>query len=159
MSVIIYLLGYGGIYHVGIFNQRQEIRKNALIAQKNQPEKKYNIKRFEEINAIICEERLYSDPNCGLPSLAKRFKISEGYFSQLINTFSGSNTTSYINSLRLMEVKRMLQSTEYNQYTIVSLGLEAGFNSKSTFYQAFKKSNGMTPSEFRKSCAARQKQM
>jgi AraC-like DNA-binding protein len=44
----------------------------------------------------------------------------------------------------------MLKSEEYDDYTIVSLGLEAGFNSKSTFYNAFKRKFDVSPSEFRK---------
>lgn len=157
MGVIIYLLGYGGIYYIGIFNQRNEIRKSSELENNKQTENKYNIKRFEEFDDIICAERLYSNPNCSLTSLSERFQMSEGYLSQLINTFSGSSTTTYINNLRLEEVNRMLQSNEYNQYTIVAISLEAGFNSKSTFYDAFKKNYGMTPSQFRKKIKASKK--
>ncbi len=45
----------------------------------------------------------------------------------------------------------MLTYTEYDNYTIVAIGLEAGFNSKSSFYTAFKKFTGKTPIEFKKS--------
>lgn len=159
MCFIIYLVGYNGIYHVGIFNERNKIREVSLLNPKNQPDKKYNIKRFEELNTIICSERLYANPNCGLSTLSSRFEMSEGYLSQLFNTFSGSNFTTYINNLRIEEINGMLQSKEYGDYTIVALSLEVGFNSKSTFYDAFKKRYGMTPSEFRKRSLSKEKKL
>lgn len=44
----------------------------------------------------------------------------------------------------------MILSNEYNQYTITSIGLEAGFNSNASFYRAFKKECGQSPTEYRK---------
>jgi len=44
----------------------------------------------------------------------------------------------------------LLANDNTKQYTILSIAYEAGFNSKSTFYSAFKKHVGMTPSGFRK---------
>jgi AraC-like DNA-binding protein len=44
----------------------------------------------------------------------------------------------------------MLSNPEYSNYTIVAIGLEAGFNSKASFYRAFRKFEGMTPSEYQK---------
>ena len=43
---------------------------------------------------------------------------------------------------------------EYVDYTIVSIGLESGFNSKSTFYSAFKKFTNLSPTQFKKEYVA-----
>nr|WP_298556261.1 helix-turn-helix domain-containing protein [uncultured Algibacter sp.] len=83
--------------------------------------------------------------------LSKELNLSEGYISQLINKNSNLNFNDYINSLRITDAKNMLVDSEYNNYTILAIGLESGFNSKSSFYTAFKKFTGKTPVEYKKS--------
>ena len=75
--------------------------------------------------------------------------MSLSHASKLINTFSDYNFSDYINSLRIEQAKKLLSDDSFDQYTIVAIGLESGFNSKSTFYTAFKKFTSQTPSEFR----------
>ena len=70
--------------------------------------------------------------------------------SKLINGNFEVNFSDYINQLRVEEARKALLNPEFNNYTIVAVGLECGFNSKSTFYTAFRKITGQTPSEFRK---------
>ena len=47
--------------------------------------------------------------------------------------------------MRIQQSKKLLIDEKYANYTIVSIGLESGFNSKSTFYNVFKKHVGCTP--------------
>ncbi len=51
--------------------------------------------------------------------------------------------------MRVEQAKTLLLDPEYENYTITSIGLESGFNSKSTFYTVFKKYSGSTPVEFK----------
>lgn len=44
----------------------------------------------------------------------------------------------------------MLLNKDYNNYTVVAIALEAGFNSKSAFYSAFKKEIGISPNEYKR---------
>ena len=37
-----------------------------------------------------------------------------------------------------------------DHFTVLAIGMDAGFNSKSSFNAVFKKQVGMTPSQFRK---------
>ena len=56
-----------------------------------------------------------------------------------------------INNLRVNEFKMLIQSPKANQLSLLGLANEAGFSSKSTFYAAFKKLEGMTPKQYESS--------
>jgi AraC-like DNA-binding protein len=75
--------------------------------------------------------------------------MSESSISHSIKKGSNYNFPDYINSLRVEKAKILLTDTDFKSYTILSIGLECGFNSKSTFYLAFKKFTNTTPSLFR----------
>lgn len=81
--------------------------------------------------------------------LAQELGLSTSHLSNLINTYSYYNFSDYINQLRVEYAKQLLIDKQYKQYTIIAIGLESGFNSKSTFYTAFKKFTGQTPAEYR----------
>ncbi|MCK8523624.1 helix-turn-helix domain-containing protein [Aquimarina sp. D1M17] len=105
---------------------------------------------FKELDFLMKEAKMYRDPNLGLESMAQKLKISSNYLSQLVNKLTGKNFTDYINGFRVEDAKEKLKNTSFIHYTIISIGLESGFNSKSTFYSAFKKVTGVSPSTYRK---------
>ncbi|NAS30988.1 helix-turn-helix domain-containing protein [Flavobacteriaceae bacterium R38] len=104
---------------------------------------------FRKLESLIKTKKIYRDPHLSLSTTAGLLGISSCYLSSLVNTITKKSFIDYINEYRVAEVKKNLRSKEFNHYTIVSVGLEAGFNSKSTFYTAFKKHTGMSPSDFR----------
>ena len=95
------------------------------------------------------EEKLYRNPDLNRDVVAEKLNMSVGYLSQLITASTDSNFTSLINNYRVADVKRMLLNTDFDKYSIVAIGLEAGFKSKSSFYSVFKKKTGYTPNEFK----------
>ncbi len=105
---------------------------------------------FKELDFLMKEAKIYRDPNLGLDSMAKKLNISGNYLSQLVNKLSGHNFTDYINRYRIEDAKFKLRNPNFINYTIISIALESGFNSKSTFYSAFKKLTGISPKEYRK---------
>ena len=151
MSFLIYWMGYLGIYHLGIFSQRQSLRVqiNSEKIKTDQRISNGSKDRFNDIDNIIKLERIFTDSSISLGAVAERFNLSEGYVSQLINKHTQTNFSTYINHLRIVEAQRILIDDSYKDYTIIAIALESGFNSKSAFYAAFKKSVGMSPLEFK----------
>lgn len=144
-SILIYYLGYLGIYHNGIFKQREKIREIIGLDKKTN-----NSNKLNEIKNIIEKEKLFLNPNLSLRILSDRFKLNESYFSHYFNQNSDQNFSNYINKLRIENVKEILINDSFKNYTLVSIALESGFNSKSAFYSSFKKETGLTPTEYRK---------
>ncbi len=105
---------------------------------------------YSKINRLVVSEKLYLSQDLTLGSISQRFGISSGYLSQLINKHNNYGFTDYINKLRVEDSKAMLISQKFKRYTIESIGLECGFNSKSTYFVAFKKHTGQTPNQYRK---------
>ncbi len=133
----------------------------ALCAQKikelgNPSKKQYtrNNSYFKKLEYLMQIEKIYRNSNLSLSSTAEILGISACYLSSMVNAIIKRSFIDYINGYRLTDVKQNLHSEEFEQYTIVSVGLEAGFNSKSAFYTAFKKHTGITPSRFRETATS-----
>jgi len=100
--------------------------------------------------SLLENEKVYNDPQLTLSGLAKQLDTSPRTLSRTISEGCSTNFFELINSYRIEQIKEHLLHEDYQHYAIVSIGLEAGFNSKSTFYDAFKKNTGMTPSQYKK---------
>ncbi|WP_194508897.1 helix-turn-helix domain-containing protein [Psychroserpens luteus] len=150
MSILIYWVGYTAILQKQLYNQRTEIRNKLKSNKISKPETNNGITTFTKLESVILTNKIFLEPSVSLTTLSKEFNLSEGYISTLINTNSDLNFNDFINSLRINEAKEMLSNIEYDNYTIIAIGLEAGFNSKSSFYSAFKKFTNKTPNEYKK---------
>ncbi len=100
---------------------------------------------------IIIEKELYLNPDFTLEEAAKQLKVTKHLLSQYVNEILGKSFSNLIKEYRIEKAKKLLE-TEKN-YTIESLGYDSGFNSKSTFFTAFKKNTGLTPAEYQKAYA------
>ncbi len=104
---------------------------------------------YLRLNHLMKTECLYQNPNITLELVSEELNISSGYLSQIINKVAKKNFSDYINTYRVEEIKKMLVNTEFDKYSLLAIGLEAGFNSKSTFYTVFKKHVGLTPKQYK----------
>ncbi|MES9997830.1 MAG: helix-turn-helix domain-containing protein, partial [Candidatus Thiodiazotropha lotti] len=173
--LVIYSMGYLGLRQPAIFTQQDrsdpKTDRQSLDAQANQTgatlndtdpsqsQPKYQRSAldsetsqllFEELQNHMDEQRTYLDSKLTLPQLATQLSISPNYLSQVINEQAGCNFFDFINRYRVEEAQRHL-TAESAQMNILGIALDAGFNSKSAFYTAFKRHTGQTPSEYRKS--------
>lgn len=148
MSVIIYYLGYVGINKLQLIKERKKIRVAQIVTNEKKDKKSKN--KPDEIfsNFVSIVSKQYSNPNLTMEQVSKELNISASYLSQKIKTNSDKNFSTYINTLRINKAKKMLINDEYKNYTSTAIGLEAGFNSKSSFYRVFKKIENCTTQEY-----------
>ena len=123
------------------FFQEKEKYKNKVINQKK-------LEQIEQALFIFAEKKMFLNPNITLGETAKELSISKHTLSQYINEKQGKSFSTYINEFRIEKAKEFLLTK--SNYTIESIGYESGFNSKSSFFTAFKKLTGQTPLEYQK---------
>jgi AraC-like DNA-binding protein len=104
---------------------------------------------IKKITLLMEEEKLYQEPELTLQDLADKLQLPPYQVSQVINEGMKKKFYELVNGYRVEEAKRLLLHPKNRNYTILSVGFEAGFNSKTTFNTVFKKFTGLTPTEFR----------
>ena len=108
--------------------------------------------RFKSrLMSVMQERQLYLNCDLTLPELARETDMTTHQVSQVINGQLNQNFFSFVNNYRIQMAKDMMASPETCNMPIVELAVEVGFKSKSSFYDAFKKTTQMTPTQFKKS--------
>ncbi|WP_448566828.1 helix-turn-helix domain-containing protein [Thalassotalea ganghwensis] len=107
-----------------------------------------------EISVIVNsmqEELLYQQEGLTIAGFAKHLGIHEYKLRNLINGELGyRNFNDFLNYYRVNEVATKLKDSEFCTIPVLTLALESGFRSLSSFNKAFKAQHQMTPTEFRK---------
>ncbi len=96
-----------------------------------------------KLEKVMIEKAAYKNPDLKLHELSREIAISAHQLSALLNEHLGKNFTTYVNEFRIAEACKMITADQ--RFTLEAIGYEVGFNSKSTFFAAFKKSKGVTP--------------
>lgn len=124
--------------------------------------KRYLLTNFNEVNSsppeidtvlllenIMLREKFFLLPKFDhvMKSLAQSSYLSVDKCSRSINKTQGLNIPDWVNKYRVdYFIQSFPEKSRIN--TIDAIALESGFSSKSTFYRAFKKEKGMTPSDY-----------
>jgi len=98
---------------------------------------------------IMEQEHPYRESSLTLNMLSNMLDASPHHVSQVINEKLGKSFFDFVNEYRVQDTKTALASPEAGRFSILGIAMEAGFNSKSAFYTAFKKHTGITPTQFK----------
>jgi AraC-like DNA-binding protein len=101
----------------------------------------------ERLLELVEKEKIYSDENVTLTDLADELSVTPHQLSEFLNERMNCNFYTFINRFRVQEASKLL--VEEPERTILSIAHIVGFNSKSSFYEAFSRFIGMTPSQYR----------
>lgn len=101
---------------------------------------------FQQVDHIIKSKALYLESTLKLNTVAEKTGLSLPHISQAINENTGMSFSDYINAYRIEEAK--LKLLEEKPDKIIAIAFDVGFNSKATFYNAFKKFTNTTPTNF-----------
>lgn len=110
-----------------------------------------DLKHIETLDTLMTIDHLYREPSQSVGSLANRMGLPEHKLRRLINHGLGHrNFSAFLNTYRLADARRWLADPAQRDTPILTIAMDAGFQSIGPFNRAFKAETGVTPSEFRR---------
>ena len=110
---------------------------------------------LQDLSRLMEEDFVYREMGLAIGKLAARLEVPEYRLRQAINMGLGyRNFNDFLNRYRINEASRRLVSAEERSLPVLTIALDVGFRSLSSFNKAFKEEHAMTPTEFRKSAAS-----
>lgn len=144
LSIITYWMGLQGFLH----RSKPAFKKKKLASAQNQESLHLLADRIKQ---AMEEEFLFKNPELSLQSLAEQLSVKPYLITECLNQVLGKKFNRYINEFRLEEVKRLLLNGNFDNYTLLGIAYEAGFNSKASFNRVVKQLSGLSPKELKAS--------
>ncbi|MDF2922089.1 MAG: AraC family transcriptional regulator [Paenibacillaceae bacterium] len=106
--------------------------------------RQHRLEEMMEKTRRLIEQRYAED--LSLQLAADQLGVSPSHLSELIKQNMGETFISYVTKFRISKVKSLLLNTELN---IADIAQEVGYGNATHLIRVFKKSEGMTPGEYR----------
>jgi AraC-like DNA-binding protein len=108
-------------------------------------------KLIDALMRLMAQDRIYRDDNLTIGALALRLKVPEYKLRRLINQRLGyRNFNVFLNDHRIAEARAALEDPTQAEVPVITVAMDAGFQSLGPFNRAFKATTGVTPSEYRR---------
>jgi AraC-like DNA-binding protein len=113
-------------------------------------------KLLGQLERLMAVERIYRREGLTIGRLAAEMNLPEYRLRRLINQGLGHrNFNAFVNRYRIADAKGALADPEQSAVPILTIAMDAGFQSLGPFNRAFKAETGVTPSDYRFSALAR----
>ena len=154
LAIGVWLIAHNGIKQRPGFEEIQD-ELNPFNDQTNKKPYERSALSQEDLHRIstklsvaVGKDKVHFDSALNLPRLSKHLGEPSQYISQTLSQHLNTTFFDYINSARISEAKQLLMGTNDS---ILDIAYDIGFNSKSSFYKAFRQDMDMTPTQYRKS--------
>ena len=171
MSLLVYGIGYLGLRQPEIFRHATgefPVAKGTIMEVSSPEQPQTSLPQYERsglgdheaellktsLLAVMEREQPWRDCELTLPDLAARLDSTPHKLSELLNAQMGQTFYDFVNGYRVREVQRRIAAGEARSLKMLALAMDAGFASKSTFNEVFKKHTRQTPSGFRQAIGA-----
>ncbi len=109
---------------------------------------------FQDLGERILEamevQKQFQDPQLSIGKLAKHLNTPSHQVSKAVNAYFQKTFPELLTTYRIKAASEMLENPECQHLSIEAVAYDCGFQSISAFYASFKKSNQMTPAQYRK---------
>lgn len=123
--------------------KKEVLPKMALQPLENSSELLLQLRTFMET------EKPFLNPQLKLDDLAVSVGFSKHQLSRLLNEAYPHGFSQFVKEYRVAEARDLIR--DHPEWSLDGVGYEAGFSSRSSFFEAFKRLESMTPAMFRKS--------
>lgn len=123
-----------------IDNLRISMFENRITVETDVPQEQTIIRMVRYMQEHLMEE-------ISLNVLAEQFHLNAQYVSQLFKSEVGVNFLTYLTNIRIEQAKKLLISTSLS---IAEISEKSGYADYRVFTKVFKKSEGVTPSQYRR---------
>ncbi|MBC8756215.1 helix-turn-helix transcriptional regulator [Kordia sp. YSTF-M3] len=152
-----YLIGYGITFFIGIVTYFSFMQPNIFSGTISFPFVKYQnnglssslaTEMKDKLVSLMEADKLFLDNSLTLDVLSDELNLSRHHTSQLINESFKVNFFEFVNNYRIDEAIKLLKD-EKSKLNINQIIYAAGFNNRTSFYNAFKKKTGISPKSYR----------
>jgi AraC-like DNA-binding protein len=113
-------------------------------------------KLIDALARLMADDRVYRDERLTIGTLALRLAVPEYKLRRLINQRLGyRNFNVFLNDHRIREARAALADPTQAEVPVITIAMDAGFQSLGPFNRAFKATTGVTPTEYRRLNEAR----
>jgi adenylate cyclase len=102
----------------------------------------------QQLATVFEVQKSYLQPQYSLDDLSLETHLSTNLLCAFFNNVLGIQFTSYINGLRIQYFKETIDQETALHFTLETLARQCGFHNSNLFNTAFKKVEGITPSEY-----------
>lgn len=156
LAALVFVLAFASLTGGRTFTARIALATPAEAAPEDMPAAappaaSHDPELLARLRRLLEEDRVYREEGLSIGGLAGRLDVPERRLRQLINQHLGHrNFSSFINGYRLDDAAGALADPGQAEVPILTIALDAGFQSIGPFNRAFKARAGVTPSEYRR---------
>lgn len=104
---------------------------------------------MNKILEYFSAEKPYLDHKLRVDEVAEKLETNRKAVASALKNHDHHNFNTFCNIYRVEEAKKLLVSTDLENYTLEAIGDKSGFGSRQSFYAVFQQSTGMRPTYFR----------
>jgi AraC-like DNA-binding protein len=149
MCSMIFIIGYKSYASPELFAERAKLE---IHNKKKEVKLVSDVKSkliIDQLQLLMETKKPYLNDQLKLTDLANRLEVSTHRLSYIMNKKLQTTFNDYINGHRIDYAKQLLKSTENRYMKVSDIAYQSGFNSRTSFYNTFKKFADQTPTAYR----------
>ena len=145
-SVYVLAIGFFGLKQKNVFLSIPDEKKIRHVAKGNIQKDENGF--INKLYLFMDKEQPFLDPELNILKLSRLLEVRPEYLSAVLNSQLQQTFFEFINKYRIGEFKKQSVSEANKHLSVLGIAYNCGFNSKASFYRAFKKFEKISPTAY-----------